>query len=124
MKSIDVQEIGTERKMNRAHKCNFRPRYRKGMIKITTKTVKFRKLSLEPTNPMIADALEKGEDATGLCTLRDLVEEMLASDQSLVRHWHKCEIAWQREDRSTVNVEVRITGMRWFDPAGEGVSDD
>ena len=74
-----------------------------------------------PANPIIADALEKGEDATGLCTLRDLVEEMLASDPELGPARHKCEIFGQREDGSTVNVEVRITGMAVF---GEKMSDD
>lgn len=29
---------------------------------------------LQPINPMIAASLERGEDATGLCTVRECVE--------------------------------------------------
>lgn len=53
-------------------------------------------------NTMIAKALDQGEDATGLCTLRELVAHMLVADMT------KCELVWEDETNHVINVMVEI----------------
>jgi hypothetical protein len=71
----------------------------------------------EPTNPMIKTALEKGEDATGLCTVRDLASYLIerkeaqkknAEDGELVSKTIETELAWIENGRR-INIEIKAT---------------
>ena len=59
-------------------------------------------------NPMIRDAIIKGEDTTGLCTLRELVEIMLKTTVMRPEPILVTELYWDRPNGERVNVEVRV----------------
>lgn len=62
----------------------------------------------EAANPMIRAALDAGEDATGLCTVRELVLIMLESASNQA---DTTELYFPLPDGRRVNVEVRITRL-------------
>jgi len=56
---------------------------------------------LQPINPIIAAALERGEDATGLCTVRECVE-------TIARYgYRETDMCFEMDGRSYV-VRVQI----------------
>lgn len=58
---------------------------------------------MEPQNPMIADALSLDEDATGLCTVRELAEMTMniASNQI-------SELSFEHKGKR-YNIELKVT---------------
>ena len=53
-------------------------------------------------NPMIQAALDKSEDATGLCTVREVVAMMRESNHNPM------ELSFVADDEATINVELKI----------------
>jgi hypothetical protein len=62
---------------------------------------------------LLLDALDKGEDTTGLCTLRSVVQIMRDIETREV------ELYWVAEDGVKINVEVHITSL--VEPEDEAV---
>lgn len=54
-------------------------------------------------NPMIAEALAEGRDATGLCTVREAASALIESGR------RELEMTWGTPDGWRVNVELKVT---------------
>jgi hypothetical protein len=74
-------------------------------------------------NLMIKEAMDSGEDATGLCTVRQLAAEMLS--QPTIDGKHICELSFIDEIGRRINIECVITkvdGILQDDDTEEGNS--
>lgn len=69
-------------------------------------------------NPMIASALSRGEDATGLCTVREVADFLITTAKERDDGEGKigcalplcCEMSYMAGDER-INVEVRVIGV-------------
>ena len=61
-------------------------------------------------NPTLQAAIDKGEDTTGLCTVRDLAHTMMKGNHGYLPS-DACELYFPLPDGRHVNVEVRITKL-------------
>jgi hypothetical protein len=62
---------------------------------------------MQPINSQIADAIARGDDTTGLCTVRQLVAEMLNAPR--IGGECVCELAFTDELGRMINIECAVT---------------
>ncbi len=56
----------------------------------------------EPANPMIAEALREGKDATGLCTVREIAGYMIEKNHEF------SELSWEDDSGNYIRVRMQI----------------
>lgn len=59
-------------------------------------------------NPMIQEALDRAEETTGLCTVREVADWLIGHDTE------ECELTWVKEGYRT-NVMVIVIGHKKID---------
>ena len=66
------------------------------------------KSAFTPLNPLIAEAIERGEDTTGLCTVKELTEYLISEHTCTNRKMER-ELFFSLPDGRKVNIELRVT---------------